>query len=286
MKPSAGLSALLKCPDCERPGNLVASAASWSCPACGRAFTVTASGILCMLASNPKGVPAASSDPDYLKWQEVFPQAFAARGPVHRFIDDSTHRWIAAAFARHAVAPDAWVADLGCGTGDHFVYFKRSDNAIGLDIRQAPLEESRRRNKDITLIQADVERLPFKDGALDHVFVLHVLEHIARLDVTLREIARVVKADGLLYVGLPCEGGWLRDALRDLIAVRKNSRRYGIDYRKVARIEHCHSAAEVIAKAKERFTVTRCRYFPFSLARTPGINLTVSLELKKKAARP
>ncbi len=271
---------LIKCPDCERSDVVVSAQDGLRCTACQRVFAADGGGILRMLPAKKRQAPAAYADPDYLKWQEIFPQVFASRGAVQKFIDDSTHRWIAGAFSRHALGHDDWVADLGCGTGDHFIYFGTRGNTIGLDINEAPLSACRQRDGQMTLIQADIGCLPFKDESLGHVFVLHVLEHIHHLEETLKEIERVVKKEGLVYVGLPCEGGWLRDTLRALIIVKRNSRRYGIDYAKVARIEHCHSAREVMDRLRERFRITRVNYFPFGCT-TPHINLTVSMELRK-----
>ena len=47
------------------------------------------------------------------------------------------------------------------------------------------------------------EGLPFDDDALDHVFAVHVLEHVRDLFAVMRELHRVLKPTGLLHVLCP-----------------------------------------------------------------------------------
>ena len=52
-------------------------------------------------------------------------------------------------------------------------------------------------------VQADAARLPFASGSFDAVIANHSLEHLDRLEECLREIGRVVRRGGLLYVAVP-----------------------------------------------------------------------------------
>lgn len=56
------------------------------------------------------------------------------------------------------------------------------------------------RNVDVL---TKAERLPFADAAFDGVVCDQVLEHVADPEAVLREITRVTKPGGLLYVGVP-----------------------------------------------------------------------------------
>lgn len=49
-------------------------------------------------------------------------------------------------------------------------------------------------------VQADVEKLPFKDKAFDFVFCAHLLEHVKNLDKAIQEIIRVAKRG---YIEVP-----------------------------------------------------------------------------------
>ena len=52
-------------------------------------------------------------------------------------------------------------------------------------------------------IQADAAKLPFPDRCFDAVIASHSLEHVVNLEGTLKEIGRVVHAEGSLYVAVP-----------------------------------------------------------------------------------
>ena len=94
------------------------------------------------------------------------------------------------------------VADIGCGTGGLWALLSPLGQAIGLDQAQAAIEFSRSRGwRQLVLGSAD--RLPFRDGSLDLVTALDVLEHIADDQAALCEISRALRPDGLLLVTVP-----------------------------------------------------------------------------------
>jgi ubiquinone/menaquinone biosynthesis C-methylase UbiE len=51
------------------------------------------------------------------------------------------------------------------------------------------------------------ERLPFRSASFDGLFLINVLEHVADLEATLRESARVL-ADGGLWLAVTPNGNW------------------------------------------------------------------------------
>jgi SAM-dependent methyltransferase len=68
--------------------------------------------------------------------------------------------------------------------------------------------------ENLDLLEGDIENLPFKDNTLESVSCLHVIEHIGlgrygdKLDINgpeiaCKELGRVVKPGGLLYVSTP-----------------------------------------------------------------------------------
>jgi len=94
------------------------------------------------------------------------------------------------------------VLDLACGSGaflaDLGAAFPRA-HLLGLDLSAAYLAEARRRSGVQSLIQANAERLPFADGALDavtSVYLFHELPPAVRPRIA-REIARVLRPGGL-----------------------------------------------------------------------------------------
>jgi ubiquinone/menaquinone biosynthesis C-methylase UbiE len=98
--------------------------------------------------------------------------------------------------------------DVGCGTGRLLAFVHEAWPGMkltGLDLSAPYLEEARRlvgRTARVKLVEGAAERLPFDDHSLDLVFsafLLHELPHAVRLEV-LREMARVVKPDGLVVI--------------------------------------------------------------------------------------
>lgn len=96
----------------------------------------------------------------------------------------------------------AKVLDLACGSGgflaDLTVAFPRAQ-VMGIDLSAQYLAEARRRSGVARLAQANAEKLPFADEALDAVtcvYLFHELPPKVR-PVVAREIARVLKPGGV-----------------------------------------------------------------------------------------
>jgi len=52
-------------------------------------------------------------------------------------------------------------------------------------------------------VNADGERLPFKDDCLDYIFSFHTMEHLPHPESAIREWIRVVKPGGMIYMVMP-----------------------------------------------------------------------------------
>jgi SAM-dependent methyltransferase len=92
--------------------------------------------------------------------------------------------------------PGARVLDLGAGAGSFST--ARSDVlVVRLD-----LERPHRLGQG-AYVFGDAARLPFRAHAFDLVVSNHSLEHCVELDATVREIGRVIKPAGVLYVAVP-----------------------------------------------------------------------------------
>ena len=57
---------------------------------------------------------------------------------------------------------------------------------------------------------ADAAKLPFAAGYFDVVFALDILEHIPDIELTMAEIGRVLKTDGMLIVVGPTESAFYK----------------------------------------------------------------------------
>lgn len=111
------------------------------------------------------------------------------------------------------------VLDVGCGKGS----FTRSLGAIfaavsGVDVSAksiaAPQEGAVAAGVTVDFRVASGDALPYADGWFDTVIFSNSLHHMPDPDMALREAARVLAADGLLYVMEPVPAGGFFEATR------------------------------------------------------------------------
>jgi ubiquinone/menaquinone biosynthesis C-methylase UbiE len=95
----------------------------------------------------------------------------------------------------------------GCGQGDEALFIRQElgGPVIGVDIAAHwdPAMNSHADVSDFELLTASVIDLPFDDDSFDVVFYHHVIEHVSDPAGSLRELARVLRPSGLIYVGTP-----------------------------------------------------------------------------------
>ncbi|MDF1498783.1 MAG: class I SAM-dependent methyltransferase [Patescibacteria group bacterium] len=91
------------------------------------------------------------------------------------------------------------VLEVGCGTGLILQEInKYTFEAIGIDISDKMLDISK--NKNLNVLNADVNKIPFPDEYFDVVYSFKVLAHIKNIEVALKEMARVTKPNGKLFL--------------------------------------------------------------------------------------
>ncbi|MBI4318539.1 MAG: class I SAM-dependent methyltransferase [Chloroflexi bacterium] len=121
------------------------------------------------------------------------------------------------------------VLDIGCGDGlfsyllwsqehadfddykfyrsrfppDSFRYSKKVD--AGIDLNEHSVQQAGRIKSYTTLAVADACSLPYQDDTFNTAFSNCVMEHIPDLDAALREVARVLKSEGVFLITVPSE---------------------------------------------------------------------------------
>ena len=108
------------------------------------------------------------------------------------------------ALERLNVARNSKVLDVGCGTGLLFSHVAaETQMVVGVDISDKLLlqaKERARNFRNVHLVQADADHIPFKDNYFSVVFAFTVLQNMPDPLETLREIKRIPERDAPIVV--------------------------------------------------------------------------------------
>ena|SRR5438105_55424 len=92
------------------------------------------------------------------------------------------------------------VLEIGVGTGQSFRHYPDVDELVGIEPSEPMLRRARERadetGRDVTLVEASAEQLPFEDGSFDTVVTMAVLCTVDDAERSLREIRRVLRPGG------------------------------------------------------------------------------------------
>ncbi len=98
------------------------------------------------------------------------------------------------------------VLELGCGTGSIWMgrddLISKCELLMLTDLSEAMLESARNNigeRDNVEYKQADIQKLPFEDGAFDVVIAHSMLYHVPDLARGIREVRRVLKDGGTFY---------------------------------------------------------------------------------------
>jgi demethylmenaquinone methyltransferase / 2-methoxy-6-polyprenyl-1,4-benzoquinol methylase len=97
--------------------------------------------------------------------------------------------------------PTDTVLDVATGTGAvaRELLRQKGCTVVGLDQSPEMLAEARRRlPKEVQLVEASAEQLPFPDASFDALTFTYLLRYVSDPGATLRELARVVRPGGTL----------------------------------------------------------------------------------------
>jgi ubiquinone/menaquinone biosynthesis C-methylase UbiE len=99
---------------------------------------------------------------------------------------------------------DLVVVDVGCSAGyiaDSIA--EQGGRTLGIDIDVPGLAKAHARfGEQVGFLCANGEQLPFPDGSVDVVVFNHIYEHVVDPVAVLRDITRVLKPNGAVYLGL------------------------------------------------------------------------------------
>jgi SAM-dependent methyltransferase len=96
------------------------------------------------------------------------------------------------------------VLDLACGAGFGLEMLRRAGARVsGADRDPVAVAEARRASAGAEVLLSDAAGLPFPGGTFDVVTSFETLEHVPDAAAMVREIARVLRPDGVLVLSTP-----------------------------------------------------------------------------------
>ncbi|MGZ3651528.1 MAG: class I SAM-dependent methyltransferase [Bdellovibrionota bacterium] len=132
---------------------------------------------------------------------------------------------VASDLIRLGVAKDAAIVDSGCGAGTMSVVLGKQSftNVTAFDISDQNIQSVSRYVK--RAFRASCEDIgEIGSSTIDLVLCLNMIEHVMEIDVSLREIHRILKPGGVLY--LTTDNAWWHDFIQIKNFLVPSSMRY------------------------------------------------------------
>ena len=164
------------------------------------------------------------------------------------------------------------VVEVGPGIMRHLSYMNtRPEKYVICDVAEKFLEVGRSQLEEmsipcesILLKRKENFSLPIPNNSFDVVLLFNSLEHLNPIDEHLMEFQRILKHNGQIVGGIPCEGGLAWGLGRFLTTRRYVHKNYKINYDKIICWEHPNFADFIIDRLDAHFKRDHLKLHPFS----------------------
>ena len=232
----------------------------------------------------PKNIPELNSEDQKIHDDFVKSWLRELNKKQYNLIENFNHQYSVKYLLKNNFRNNINTLELGCGIGSHLNYEDlTSQNYHVVDIRENVLKEVKKKNKNINILQSDVQKkMPFDDGYFDRINAIHILEHLNNLPSCIDEVYRLLKNDGIFQVVIPCDPGFFYKICRNISAKRIFEKKYKRNYDTFIKREHINTPNEILGIINESFENIDTNYFPFKI---PVINLNLCIGLTFKKIR-
>jgi phosphatidylethanolamine/phosphatidyl-N-methylethanolamine N-methyltransferase len=208
------------------------------------------------------------------KFSEVYDDSNYA-SPLQSRVMGASHKLVEKAYGSQVTF--GRVLEIGAGTGEHLPYVRhRFENYVLNDADPKTLQVAQQKLAGLHAGKLLFEPqqgdgLSYDSNSFDRVIATHVLEHIYKPHLALKEWIRVLKPGGTLSILIPTDPGvaW---RLGRHFGPRKNSIAQGIAYDYVMAREHVNSCNNLIAILRHYFPRSEEAWWPLPI---PTIDLNL-----------
>ncbi len=95
------------------------------------------------------------------------------------------------------------ILDLGSGEGGTSALLAEQNNVISCDLSLIRLQRQKVLGRGYDLVNGTSGYLPFRNVSFDLIILQDVIEHIQDREVLVKELIRVLRNDGLIYLSTP-----------------------------------------------------------------------------------
>lgn len=151
------------------------------------------------------------------------------------------------------------ILDYGCGLGGNSVFLSKRGKYFGIDILKENIDYAQNRYGAKKFALFDGNEIPFENSFFDEVHSYDVFEHVVDLDKSLKDVCRVLKKDGKIFITVPA-----KISEQKLSKIKPNYF-----------LEVGHLRVVDLEKLKEKMEVNNCKFIKSS--KTRGMEAVVLL---------
>jgi SAM-dependent methyltransferase len=144
-------------------------------------------------------------DRAYLAYQYGDSEKLRIRLEAHERYSERSDNWADQMVSHLAGPAGRLLLDVGCGYGSYHPTLVRAGfRIVAFDLSAGLIREARQRAVEgrlpVTYIRADTQAIPLAERSCDAVTASHVLFHVPDVALAIREIRRVVRPGGQIYL--------------------------------------------------------------------------------------